>query len=82
MELREGGDGFDWFIMAMAHWQRGDMDKAREWYDRAVAWMDKNQPDKRNTASNSANFGTRRRNCSACQKIATRPTKNRDQEPL
>jgi hypothetical protein len=28
----------------MAHWQLGEKDKARAWYDRAVAWMDKNQP--------------------------------------
>jgi hypothetical protein len=28
----------------MAHWQLGEKDKAREWYDRAVQWMDNNQP--------------------------------------
>ena len=44
MELRKGGDSFDWFFLAMAHWQLGEKDKAREWYDRAVQWMDKNQP--------------------------------------
>ena len=44
IELREGGDSFDWFVMAMAHWQQGHKVKAREWYDRAVAWMEKN-PD-------------------------------------
>jgi WD40 repeat protein/serine/threonine protein kinase/tetratricopeptide (TPR) repeat protein len=44
MELRKGGDGFDWFFLAMAHWKLGEKDKAREWYDRAVQWMDKNQP--------------------------------------
>ena len=44
MELRKGGDSNDWFFLAMAHWQLGEKDKAREWYDRAVQWMDKNQP--------------------------------------
>jgi tetratricopeptide (TPR) repeat protein len=44
MDLREGGDSFDWFFLAMAHWQLGDKDKAREQYDRAVAWMDKSDP--------------------------------------
>src|SRR5262249_48614701 len=44
MEVRKGGDSFDWFFLAMAHWQLGENDKAREWYDRAVQWMDKNQP--------------------------------------
>jgi len=44
MELRSGGDSTDWFFLAMAHWQLGEKDKAREWYDRAVQWMDKNRP--------------------------------------
>jgi Tfp pilus assembly protein PilF len=44
MELRKGGDSFDWFFLAMAHWQLGQKDKARQWYDRAVQWMDRNQP--------------------------------------
>ena len=32
------------FFLAMAHWQLGNKDEARKWYDRAVEWMDKNQP--------------------------------------
>jgi hypothetical protein len=28
----------------MAHWQLGEKDKAREWYDKATLWMEKNQP--------------------------------------
>jgi tetratricopeptide (TPR) repeat protein/serine/threonine protein kinase len=44
MELRNGGDGFDWFILAMARGQLGEKDKAREWYDKAATWMDKNAP--------------------------------------
>ena len=39
MELR-GGDGDDWFFLAMAHWNLGDKDKARLWYDKAVAWAE------------------------------------------
>ena len=35
---------YDWFFLAMAHWQLSEKDKAREFYDRAVQWMDKNQP--------------------------------------
>jgi superkiller protein 3 len=34
----------NWFFRAMAHWQLGEKDKAREWYDKAIAWMDKNEP--------------------------------------
>ena len=33
MELRKGGDSLDWFFLAMAHWQLGDKDEARKWYD-------------------------------------------------
>jgi tetratricopeptide (TPR) repeat protein/serine/threonine protein kinase len=44
MELRRGGDSFDWFFLAMARWQLGDKKEARKWYDQAVQWMDKNQP--------------------------------------
>jgi serine/threonine protein kinase/tetratricopeptide (TPR) repeat protein len=43
-ELRGGGDSFDWFFLAMTHWQLGHKDEARRWYDRAVAWMEKNRP--------------------------------------
>jgi tetratricopeptide (TPR) repeat protein len=43
-ELREGGDSSDWFFLAMAHWQLGDKDQARRWFDQAAAWMGKNQP--------------------------------------
>ena len=35
---------FNAFFLAMAHWRLGEKDKARERYDRAVEWMDKNQP--------------------------------------
>ena len=44
MELGKGGDGSDWFFLAMAHWQLGDKPQARSWYDKAVPWMEKNQP--------------------------------------
>jgi len=44
MDLRKGGDSNDWFFLAMAHWQLGDKPQARSWYDKAVPWMEKNQP--------------------------------------
>jgi len=42
MELRQGGNSFDWFFLAMAHEKLGDKEKARQWYDRATRWMNKN----------------------------------------
>lgn len=44
MELGQGGGSLDWFFLAMALWKLGNKDEARQWYDRAVAWMEKNQP--------------------------------------
>ena len=38
MELRQGGDAFDWYFLAMAEWRRGNKDEARRWYDKAAAW--------------------------------------------
>ena len=44
MELRKGGDSFDWFFLAMAHYQLGDKKEAGKWYDQALEWEEKNQP--------------------------------------
>src|SRR5262249_23267004 len=44
-ELLKGNElSFNAFFLAMGHWQQGNKDKAREWYDRAVVWMAKNNP--------------------------------------
>jgi tetratricopeptide (TPR) repeat protein len=43
-ELRNGGNAFDWFFLAMARRQLGQANEARTWYDKAVAWMEKNGP--------------------------------------
>jgi tetratricopeptide (TPR) repeat protein/serine/threonine protein kinase len=36
---------FNAFFLAMAHWQLGERDKPRQWYDKAVQWMEQNQPN-------------------------------------
>jgi len=33
-----------WFFLAMAHWQLGERKEARQWYDRAVEWMEQHKP--------------------------------------
>ena len=38
----KGGDPDDWLFLAMAHWKIGHANDARQWYDRAVEWMEKN----------------------------------------
>jgi tetratricopeptide (TPR) repeat protein len=44
IELREGGDGSDFFFRAMAHWQLDQANDARKWHEQAVEWMEKNNP--------------------------------------
>jgi eukaryotic-like serine/threonine-protein kinase len=44
-ELRLGGDAFDFLFLAMAHGRLGEKERAREWYDRGVAWTEKSRPD-------------------------------------
>ena len=44
IELRKGGDSFDWFFLAMAHWRLDKKEEARRWYDKAVASMEKDSP--------------------------------------
>ena len=45
IELREDGVvSFQWFYLAMAHWQVGNKEQARQWYGRAVELADKNRP--------------------------------------
>ncbi|MHC4971515.1 MAG: tetratricopeptide repeat protein [Planctomycetota bacterium] len=45
MRLLSGGDGYDWFFVAMAVWESGRKEEARRWYDRAVAWMKEHNPE-------------------------------------
>jgi tetratricopeptide (TPR) repeat protein len=35
MAPRKGGDSCDWLFLAMAHWQLGEKEAARRWYDKA-----------------------------------------------
>jgi eukaryotic-like serine/threonine-protein kinase len=41
IELGAGGGPADWLFLAMAHWKSGHQDQARNWYTRAVDWLDK-----------------------------------------
>jgi serine/threonine protein kinase/Tfp pilus assembly protein PilF len=43
MALRRGGNSFDWFFLAMAHWQLGEREEARQRYQQAVDWMAKSR---------------------------------------
>jgi len=45
IDFRSGGNSCDWFFLAAANWQLGRQEEAREWYHRAVDWMNKNEPD-------------------------------------
>jgi hypothetical protein len=44
ISLRKPDDplnAYDGFFLAMAHWQLGDREQARAWFEKAVAWMEK-----------------------------------------
>jgi serine/threonine protein kinase/Flp pilus assembly protein TadD len=43
IQLDAGGGAGDWFFLAMACWQKGEKDRARQWYERAVQWMERNK---------------------------------------
>jgi tetratricopeptide (TPR) repeat protein len=44
LERSRGGDGFSWYLLALARWHLGDRAGARQWYDRATAWQQANNP--------------------------------------
>jgi superkiller protein 3 len=43
--MSKDGDHFHRFFLAMAYWQIGEKDKARQTYEQGVQWMDTNQPE-------------------------------------
>jgi serine/threonine protein kinase/tetratricopeptide (TPR) repeat protein len=40
MDLRDGGDSFDWLFLAMIWWRRGNKVKAHYWYTKAAEEID------------------------------------------
>jgi tetratricopeptide (TPR) repeat protein len=44
-ELAPGGGIYSWLFLAMAHWQLGQQDEARQYYDKSVKWMTTNASD-------------------------------------
>ena len=47
MELRNNGDSFDWFFLALVHHKQGQPEQARDWYDKAVGAYQKLQSSDR-----------------------------------
>jgi tetratricopeptide (TPR) repeat protein len=45
IELSHGANSYQTFHLAMAHERLGHKAHARDWYARAVEWMEKNRPD-------------------------------------
>jgi superkiller protein 3 len=44
ISLQRGGTALDWFILAMSHSRTGENEKARTWFDKAVAWTKEKDP--------------------------------------
>jgi len=47
IELRNEGDSFDWFFMALVELKLGHREPALEWYQRAVEWFHHSLPNDR-----------------------------------
>ncbi|MAG93095.1 MAG: hypothetical protein CMJ48_05035 [Planctomycetaceae bacterium] len=45
IQFQDDDDPRQWCCLAMAHWQLGHKDEARNWYDKAVDWMEKHETD-------------------------------------
>jgi eukaryotic-like serine/threonine-protein kinase len=46
MELAKNGpNSYSFFFLAMTHWQLGDKNEARKWFDKGVQWMEQVDPD-------------------------------------
>ena len=43
MDLRAGGDAFDWFFLAMIQQKLGNPAEARKRYDLALEWVEKSK---------------------------------------
>jgi serine/threonine protein kinase len=46
MNLRDGGDAYDYFFLAMSHARKGDRTAAVGWYERGVRWLKANKAPK------------------------------------
>jgi tetratricopeptide (TPR) repeat protein len=55
-KLNDGGSAGEHLFLAMAHWQLGRTDRARECYDTAVGWLEKNQALLEQDPDNAATF--------------------------
>jgi tetratricopeptide (TPR) repeat protein len=44
MGLANGGDAQQWLFLAMSHWPTGDRQQAQQWYQKAVAWIERIHP--------------------------------------
>src|SRR5262249_45955083 len=44
IDLDKAYNAYNWFFLAMAHARRGEVDRARDYFDQAVAWTLKNDP--------------------------------------
>lgn len=45
MDLNNGGDAADWFFLAAIAREHRELDEARKWYERGLAWLERN-PDR------------------------------------
>jgi hypothetical protein len=44
LEVRQGGDAYDWFFLAMIEQERGRIEQAGHFFEQAIAWVQANRP--------------------------------------
>jgi serine/threonine protein kinase len=80
IELSKGANSYQSFYLAMAHEQLGNKEQARDWFVRAVEWMDANRPDDdellRFRAEASQLFGTTEEQSTTDSQLLKRETTN------
>jgi tetratricopeptide (TPR) repeat protein len=81
MELRKGGDAWDWFFLALAQGRLGQAAEARAWYDKAVAWMGENRPALEKDKHQAEELGRLRAEGAALLDQKTEPKPKQDVPP-
>ena len=49
LKSSSSGDTETWLVLAMAHWRHGERNEARRVYEKALEWLEENEPEDKPT---------------------------------